>query len=158
MKTLKRHPKVPLIFLARLALKLVVISGLLFSAVSCDEDDQDGQIDIFTANLSGANVVPPNQSDATGFAELRYNRNTRIFRISVEYSGFEGTGAHIHRGEEGVNGPVIFGFDSPASPINYTSQPLTSFQEGELYNGLYYISIHSEDFPGGEIRGQLRQE
>jgi hypothetical protein len=159
MKTLSNHLKDPIIFGGKLFLQIMIISGLLFSAVSCDDDDdEDDLIDVFTATLSGANEVPPNESNATGSAELTYNRNTRIFQIVVEYSGFEAVGAHIHRGEAGVNGPVVFGFDPPVSPINYTSEPLTSEQEADLYNELYYVNVHSAEYPGGEIRGQLRQE
>lgn len=151
--------KDPVVFAGKLFLQVMIISGLLFAAVSCDDDnDEDDVIDVFTATLSGANEVPPNESTATGSAELTYNRNTRIFQIVVEYSGFEAIGAHIHRGEEGVNGPVVWGFEPPASPINYTSDPLTPEQESELYNELYYVNVHSEEYPAGEIRGQLRQE
>ena len=158
MKTLTNHLKDPVIFGGKLFLQIMVISGFLFTAVSCgDDDDDEDQIDVFTATLSGANEVPPNESTATGSAELTYNRNTRIFQIVVQYTGVEPAGAHIHLGAEGVNGSVVFGFDPPTSPINYTSEPLTSEQETELYDELYYVNIHSELFPGGEIRGQLRQ-
>ena len=156
MKTLKNSFKDPVIFGGKLFLQIMIISGLLFTAVSCDDDDDDDPIDVFTATLSGANEVPPNESNATGSAELTYNRDTRVFQVVVEYSGFEATGAHIHRGEEGVNGPVVFDFGSTASPINYTSEPLTSEQETDLYNGLYFVNIHSEEYPAGEIRDQLR--
>ena len=139
-------------------MQVLIISGLLFATVSCDDDDDEDQIDVFTATLSGADEVPPNESTATGSAELSYNRGTRVFQIVVEFSGFDPIGAHIHRGEAGVNGPVVFGFDPPTSPINYTSEPLTPEQEADLYNELYYVNVHSEEYPGGEIRGQLRQE
>jgi hypothetical protein len=158
MKTLREHLNDPVVWGGKLFLQVMIISGLLFTAVSCDDDDDDDQIDVFTATLSGANEVPPNESTATGNAELTYNRNTRVFQIVVEFSGFEAIGAHIHRGGEGVNGPVVWGFEPPVSPINYTSEPLTAEQEDELYNELYYVNIHSEEFPAGEIRGQLRLE
>jgi hypothetical protein len=159
MKTLSIYLKDPLNLGGEIFLKLMLISVLLLTAVSCDDDeDDDDQIDVFTATLSGANEVPPNESTATGTAELTYNRNTKIFDIVVEYSGVVATGAHIHIGAEGVNGPVVFGFEPPTSPINYTSPPLTQEQEDDLYNELYYVNVHSEEFPPGEIRGQLRKE
>lgn len=145
-------------FGGKLFLQILIISGLLFAVVSCKDDDDDDPIDVFTATLTGANQVPSNESSATGSAELTYNRDTKVFQIVVEYSGVEATGAHIHRAEEGVNGSVVFGFGSITSPINYTSDPLTSEQETDLYNELYYVNIHSEEYPGGEIRGQLREE
>jgi hypothetical protein len=32
---------------------------------------------------------------------------------------------------------------------------LTSQEEADLKNGLYYVNIHSDAYPDGEIRGQL---
>jgi hypothetical protein len=137
----------------------LVITGLMFTAISCSDDDEEPVVtDEFTATLSGANENPPNESTASGTANLTYNKDTRIFEIVVEYTGIEAIGAHIHIGAEDVHGPVVFGFNPPASPINYTSEPLSTQQESDLYDGLYYVNIHSQEYPAGEIRGQLIQE
>jgi len=32
---------------------------------------------------------------------------------------------------------------------------LTASQEADLLGGLWYINLHTDDFPGGEIRGQI---
>ncbi len=138
----------------------LVIAGLMFTAISCSDDDDEAPAvtDEFTTTLSGANENPPNDSNASGTANLVYNRDTRIFEIVVEYTGIDAIGAHIHVGAEDVNGPVVFGFDPPDSPINYTSEQLDAQQESDLYDGLYYVNIHSQAYPAGEIRGQLTQE
>jgi hypothetical protein len=41
------------------------------------------------------------------------------------------------------------------SPINLIVGPLTPAQVADLMNGLSYINIHTSQFPGGEIRGQI---
>jgi hypothetical protein len=84
------------------------------------------------------------------------------------------TVAHIHRAPFGSNGPVVFGFVGPNSDTNGdlvidpVAGPITSawdLTEGnnttlaaELANlfadGLY-INIHTNEFRGGEIRGQI---
>lgn len=109
----------------------------------------------FNATLNGSSEVPPNASTATGTASASFNNSTKILTVTVTYSGLTATNAHIHRGAVGVSGDVVFPFSSFTSPINYTSMALTSAQEADLMSNLYYINIHSEAFPAGEIRGQL---
>jgi len=68
------------------------------------------------------------------------------------------TASHIHRGEVGVAGPVVLPLDVTApvtSPITLEPTVLDSTQRADLMKNLYYVNIHSEAFPGGEIRGQL---
>jgi hypothetical protein len=134
---------------------LVILSGAILSFASCDDDDDDENITTFKAVINGAVETPANASTATGTATLTFNNDTKIFNIVVQYSGVNATMAHIHKGEVGVAGSVIFGFDNPASPINYTSPVLDATQEADLMANLYYVNIHSAQFPGGEIRGQL---
>jgi hypothetical protein len=107
-----------------------------------------------------------------------------VFNIDVTGTQTPGTGdnltvAHIHRAPLGVNGPVVFGFFG--SPINdlagatvpvpfatgvggtFTatwdategnSTTLTAELADLLAGGLYF-NFHTQDFRGGEIRGQI---
>jgi hypothetical protein len=138
--------------------QILMVAALLFTAVSCkDDDDPDPTIE-FAATLSGANEVPPNASTATGSATLTFNENTKMFTVDVTFTGLTPTAAHIHLGAAGTPGNVVFGFPPPiASPINYTSVPLDAAQEADLKAGLYYVNIHTEAYQGGEIRGQLER-
>ena len=85
------------------------------------------------------------------------------------------TVAHIHRAAAGVNGPVIIGLDgmplSNGRPSwNLIAPGVTSFNSGgpltapfnfpaaevaNLIAGNTYFNVHSSNFPGGEIRGQI---
>jgi hypothetical protein len=133
----------------------VVLVMIFILVYSCSKDSEDPNV-IFKATMNGASETPANASTATGTATLTYNRNTRIFEIVVNYSGVEATAAHIHKGAVGVGGGVVFGFTAPVtSPINYTSPELTTSQDSALNANLYYVNIHSANFPAGEIRGQL---
>ncbi len=140
-------------FLSILALTLAM------AIAGCDDDD-DNQDNImnFSATLSGANEVPANASTATGTATATYNETTNRLSISVPYSGMTATAAHIHLGEPGVSGPPVFPFSSLTSPLTLTNVELTDAQEDDLLSGMYYVNIHSEAFPGGEIRGQLTED
>jgi hypothetical protein len=117
----------------------------------------------FRATLNGANERPtPTPSTATGTATLIFNNDTKIFTITTTYTALQGgvvSGAHIHKGDATVAGPVVFGFSTLTSPIIYTSTAITAAQEADLKAGLYYVNVHSTPtYPGGEIRGQLIQQ
>jgi hypothetical protein len=110
----------------------------------------------FSAVIDGSQVVPPTTSAATGSGCFVLNPdNTLGFQIS--FTGLVGneTGAHIHGpGPAGVNAGVQFALPL-GSPKIGTVGPLTAVQAADLVNGLYYVQIHTDVFPGGEIRGQI---
>jgi hypothetical protein len=133
---------------------VILLTGLLLSG-SCKKDSNDETV-TFLATINGASEVPATNSTATGSATLTYNKTTKVFNIVVNYSGVNATASHIHKGATTESGGVIFGFNAPlTSPINYTSPALDATQEADLLANLYYVNIHSAQFPGGEIRGQL---
>lgn len=132
----------------------VVIAGILITSSSCKKT-KDTNV-TFKATINGTSETPPNASTATGTATLTFNTSTKMFDIVVTFSGITATASHIHKGDVGMAGSVVFGFTSPiTSPIKYTSVALDATQEADLNADLYYVNIHSAAFPGGEIRGQL---
>lgn len=109
----------------------------------------------YKATLTGSSEVPSNASTATGTATLDYNNTTKIFSVTVTYSGMTVSSADIAKGAVGVNGPTVFSFSTFTSPISYTSVALDGMQASDLNANLYYINLHSAAFTNGEIRGQL---
>ncbi len=140
-------------------LTYTAIAFLLVGFISCSKSSSTptgggATTTTFQATLSGGAEVPANASAATGSASLSFNNSTKIFILTVNYTGVTATGAHIHLGAAGVNGAVEFPL-AIGSPINFTSLALTAQQEADLMANLYYVNIHSAAFAGGEIRGQL---
>lgn len=114
---------------------------------------------IFKAILNGRNDGPAFTSRATGTAILTFNTATKIFSLSVMYTGPSASYGHINNGSAGFSKLSVFPLSNLNSPITYTSTALNAAQEADLYANHYDISLHSKAYPDGEIRGVLiRQE
>lgn len=113
-----------------------------------------GQL-MFGATLVGSNEVPPRATPAFGTAFATLDLSTNLFELNYEFDGLLApqTGAHIHVAPRGENGGVLFPFPL-GSPIMFT-ETLTDMQVDQLRTGLWYVNVHSTQYPGGEIRGQL---
>ncbi len=119
----------------------------------------------FTATLSGLQEVGPNASPATGTAFLVYDDVANTLSTTVSFAGLLAplTASHIHGSPTsvpGVNAGVIHPFASaPAGATSGTYSDvwvgLTPTQVTWLNGGLLYVNIHSQLYPGGEIRGQI---
>jgi len=149
-----------------------VLMGLALSSCHKASDDIGEQ---FVARLSGANEVPARGTGANGVVGLNVNGNRVDY--SIEVHGISAiTGAHLHTGAAGANGPIrIALFPGPGS--NFTTNPLSP-GDGLLYEGSFeasdvvgisfqdllagmragtvYANVHTSQFPGGEMRGQVQ--
>ena len=67
------------------------------------------------------------------------------------------TAAHVHRAPIARRGPIAFTLDVPAAAAGRIEQSvtLTDAQLDVLRDGRYYLQIHTDDNPGGELRGWL---
>lgn len=127
----------------------------------------------FRAHLSGADEVPPVETDARGQAIFQKTEGGLSFKLIV--ANIENvTAAHIHCAPEGVNGPVgvtLFMSSPPTGRVNgiLNSDTITAPDEGNgcgwsdldaviaaMVAGDTYVNVHTTDNPGGEIRGQIR--
>lgn len=130
-------------FLTALALSFVLASG----AVAQD----------LSATINGAQEVPVVFTPATGIGCFFYDTSTNMLSFDISYSGLIGTetAAHFHGpANPGVNAGVTFALPG-GQPKNGSVGPLSAQQESDLLNGLWYVNIHTNLYPGGEIRGQV---
>ena len=120
---------------------------------------------VLSANLSGANEVPPADPDGAGSSTVVLGQDRVCFslhwrNINAPFAG------HIHRGPAGVNGPIVVGFfqKAPSTPLPATLSSAAGCVEGvapALIDEIrqnpasFYVNLHNADFPGGAIRGQL---
>jgi hypothetical protein len=117
------------------------------------------------AKLSGTDEVPnPGEPKGGGDITLVVSRGEsgggticylfNAFRIKLPAKA-----AHIHAGPKGVAGPVVVPL-SPPNQFGRASACTTGVSRDLItkilttpYN--YYVNVHTEDFPGGAVRGQL---
>lgn len=116
-----------------------------------------GDITVFKAHLSARSEVPANDSTAMGGGVFILDRTNNVLLFFVNYTELEGvrTGAHIHGpAGAGVNAPIMISLPD-TKPIT-GSASVTEAQEAALMSGQTYINVHSDAYPNGEIRGQLK--
>jgi len=141
--------------------------------------------DQFSAKLTGDNEVPPVNTDATGRIRLIGSsaQDTVDYQISLSNLNSIVTGAHIHRGSTGTNGPIVANLNvhgafasasagggdggsattSTSTGGTITSADLKGPMSGKqisdliklIQDGKAYVNVHTDQNADGEIRGQL---
>jgi hypothetical protein len=136
-------------------------------------------------HLKGYEEVPAVSTLASGEFSAKVRDSAIEYRLS--YSGLEGDvqQAHIHLGQERVNGMIsvflcsnlgngpagtqacppapatVSGTIGPSDVIGPAAQGIAPGEYAELLRairaGVTYANVHSTKFPGGEIRAQLER-
>ncbi len=112
----------------------------------------------YKAALDAKSEVPPNASTATGTADIDYDPATKKLSWKLTYSGLSGpaTAAHFHGpAETGKNAGVAVAIPNAGKSPVEGSATLTDAQAADFMAGKYYVNIHTQANPGGEIRGQV---
>lgn len=141
----------------RIPLLLLAATVGIISAVPLAA--QSGQR--LTANLTGAAEVPrPGDHNGSGYATVRVNqfRNRICYNLSVRrVQGV--TMAHIHRGRAGVAGPVVVNLRAPRGGQSSSCTRVSRALINDIARNprRFYVNVHSERFPDGAVRGQLRR-
>ena len=146
-------------FVSAMAVLLVACGGSDNKAADPPPAPASAATAIQYAVLAGAQENPPVLTAAVGSAALSVNTSSGQISGTVSTSGLVGTAAHIHTGEAGINGPIIVSLtQSTATSGDWIVPPnviLTGEQMAALNAGNLYFNVHSDPFPGGQIRGQI---
>jgi hypothetical protein len=134
--------------------------GLLIASSTALAQGGQGPSDRrLTATMTGAKEVPPNPGPGTGTLEGVVNMASRELRWNIKCGGLSGpvTGMHFHgpaseAQNAGVVVPITGGCDAAG-----TAGRVVVDQNGlaDLLAGKWYVNVHTQAFPGGEIRGQV---
>ena len=160
----------------------VVLAGVIAMVLAAagvavaGADDDDGDV---RARLKGFEEVPAVSTVASGRFKAEIDRSEQRIDYKLTYRDLEAPVlfAHIHLGQRTANGAVsaflcgggskppcpqsgkVEGTIVPADVIGPASQGIAPGEFDELVRairaGVTYANVHSEKFPGGEIRGQI---
>lgn len=115
-----------------------------------------------TAQLTPAQETEEITSSATGTAAFALTDEGLRFFVTIDSLTGPITNAHIHIGAAGISGPPVRGIldefeGNSATGIWTTSdaEPLTDELIADLFAGNLYVNVHTEQYPAGEIRGQI---
>lgn len=143
-------------------LGIIAIAGAALALGGCatlEEEVADALGETYTATLTGANEVGGGDPDGYGRAEVTVSDNFN--QICWELKDIRGIGpitaAHIHRGAAGVDGPPVF-------PLRVSNEGRwqgctdgSEWTQDRIENNpsLFYVNVHTAEYPNGAIRGQL---
>ena len=159
-------------------------SAAITAIAVVDPSSSSSSGDQFSARLSGDNEVPQVNTDSTGRIRLVVNSQQDALDYQISLSNLNGivTGAHIHSGGSGTNGPIVANLNvhgafasasagggggsattSTSTGGTVTSADLKGPLAGKQISGLIkliedgkaYVNVHTDQNPDGEIRGQL---
>lgn len=129
----------------------------------------------FRAKLVGDDEVPSVKTKAKGEIKFKVSSYGKELSYKLQVKNLKNaTTAHIHRGMKGKNGPpVVTLFNGPKKEGAFsgdlcegtiTAQDLTGELTGKTLDDLLqlikagdaYVNVHTDAYPNGEIRGQIR--
>lgn len=127
----------------------------------------------FRAHLSGGQEVPASDTRATGEAIFNLSKDGSSLHFKLIVSNIDSVRAsHIHFAAAGSNGGVVAALfpgpfleeqDGILSEGVITDDDVVGAFAGdldalmaEMRNGNTYVNVHTNRYPGGEVRGQIK--
>jgi hypothetical protein len=133
----------------------------------------------YKTHLSGREEVPPADTRAQGQFHARLSDDGQSLHFKLIVANIRNvTQAHFHWAAAGENGPVVAWlypsgpppqlipgrYNGPLAEGVITSDDLVGPLAGasladlleEIRAGMIYVNVHTSQFPGGEVRGQLK--
>jgi len=113
-----------------------------------------------TTNVSGMNEVPHGDMHGSGRATVTLHPMAGKVCFSMSIKGVMGIpfAAHIHKGNVGVAGPVVIPLVPPGKngrSVGCTKAKMMLIRAIMQSPRSYYVNIHTKEYPGGALRGQL---
>lgn len=120
---------------------------------------------VLFGTLNGKNEIGPDgrrragDLDGKGSATGIFDEGKLCFGLTAKNIG-NTTGAHIHRGTRGRNGPIVVHLDPPSAGDPGASSGCVNVESAVARAILrnphrFYWNIHTSDKPMGAIRGQV---
>lgn len=122
----------------------------------------------------GARTIPMNPeqetgdvvSDGSGFFSYSIDGDQLCYTVEVRRLTVAPSAAHIHKAPRDVAGGVVVPLLTPPAATSTVSDCITAAEGGALTPAelagiaadprAHYVNVHTSNYPGGEIRGQLK--
>jgi len=142
---------------------LLTTAALVAAACSDNTTGIPSGVEIYTAQLNGANEAPTAvTTTATGHAVVTVLGNLVSWKVDIDAAIDSMTAGHIHRhAADSVAGNVQVPFAVTASGLGFTgtaavgSATVVDSILTIMRAGRAYVNIHTRKNPGGEVRGTL---
>lgn len=110
--------------------------------------------------MLGTEQVPAVNSTGYGAVTAIYDEASNILFYGFDWQldgNNQAVAAHFHLGARGTTGPVVIDLGPVSGNSGKTTgaMGLTDAEELDLLAGNWYINVHSDAFPDGEIRAQM---
>lgn len=141
----------------RLAVALAVPAAFGLALLPVSGAVADNHVAMFMAEATGDQEPDGGLEDGSGSATFTADVEGGEFCYDATAEGVDDAVAHhIHVGEAGVNGDVVIDLGEPTLGEEVCVEADSSVLEDVMANPEgYYWNVHTPDFPGGAIRGQL---
>ena len=140
-------------------MRMTILAGALLLA-GCATGPQNQRATLYVS-MNGLQEVPgPGDADGNGTVEINVVPGDGrvcwdLYARQIEPA----TAAHIHRGAEGIAGPVVLMLTTP-DPAGHSQGCAIvdpALAREIAYGGhRFYVNVHTATHPSGAIRGQLR--
>jgi hypothetical protein len=120
-----------------------------------------GSVETFTVQMTGSQETGGGDPNGRGTAIITIDsvRGTISYQIQVFGITLPATADHIHQGVVGKSGPIVVPFPTAPDASGLASGTVTA--DPALLQAIvanpagYYVNVHTTNYPGGAIRGQL---
>jgi CHRD domain len=111
----------------------------------------------FLALCTGSQEVPSVDTPAVAFGRFTLSADKTQLSYDIQASGLKGTFTqmHLHRAPFGQPGDIVYPLAAPNVSSLKGTVAFNPADEATLVNQGFYFNIHTDAFPGGEIRGQV---
>ena len=135
---------------------VVVVVGVLVGSMVASAGFAKGGNSLH-ATLTGKAETPKGDPDGAGTAEVKINGTSVCWELKTARIGAP-MAAHIHKGKAGVAGPVVVPFGKTFKAKGCTTASMAIAAAIKKNPAAYYVNVHNAKYPGGALRGQLRND
>ena len=132
----------------------LALLGLVGTAPPARADEK-----AYSAAMTAAEETPPGPAGGTGAATMTIDlaKNTLCYDVSWSKEVGEPNAGHIHKGKKGLAGPIVVPFNLPDKPKDCVQADNAVLTEIAKDPAGHYVNVHNNLYPGGAVRGQLKE-